>query len=370
MEQLTPKELEKLLRKLETDSLDYSSIRPSHPYVYDFSDRLDDYLQQYDDALIALMQRNSGPYIYAVSVFFSSLTAIEAAIWMPFVLFSLGYDRAGTITTMFLLTLALISQIPKRFLWRPRPWMIGRARGVRKDPTSSFPSRGVACAIVYPIMILLGIEQEMGVQIPLWIYLASVLGIVISTFFARVYVGAHYPTDGFGGMLLGVFIVFLAVHSIRLFNTLQCPTSSKMYPEDVGMMLSKENWDALYPLLRKPLWMCALASLALAVVSGSAPVHFWLKNNYVYGLLLSCLSTRYVFLCPGMHGAGLAPLSTPDWMTHITRILLGGTFIGLSFLVKPIGKSSAAWTVPLQRLLKFLVMYVAVIFLIILFRVR
>ncbi|KAA8494217.1 hypothetical protein FVE85_4192 [Porphyridium purpureum] len=359
LQSLTPAELRKLLGKLETDALELSSMRPKDSYVYDFSEALDDYTQSYDDAIISLMQRQTGRAVYALSVFFSALTAIESAIWMPFVLFSLGYDRFATIATHLLLALALISQIPKRFLWRPRPWMIGRAKGIRKDPTSSFPSRGVTCAIVFPLTILLGIEAETGRRIPILVYLVSILVLVACTFWARVHVGAHYPTDAFGGMLLGIFVVLVGLHSLRFHDLMQCSTNNSMYPSDAARVLTHDNWSAAASHIWPALLIGALFSSVLALLSAVAPVHFWLKNNYVYGLLLSSLTVRYAFLCPQAHGFGFAPMEALTFGTHVRRILMGGAFIGLSFLLKPLRRFKAAWMLNAQRMAKFSLIYVS-----------
>jgi hypothetical protein len=61
--------------------------------------------------------------------------AIETGIATPFVLYVLGFDGLATELSYLMLLLALFSQIPKRFLWRYRPYMVGRALKVISNNT-------------------------------------------------------------------------------------------------------------------------------------------------------------------------------------------------------------------------------------------
>lgn len=69
------------------------------------------------------------------------------------VLFVTGWDSVATQFTYLALVTALTSQIPKRFLWRTRPYLANRAQIRRKDKTSSFPSRAVTCGFVYAFAV-------------------------------------------------------------------------------------------------------------------------------------------------------------------------------------------------------------------------
>lgn len=62
---------------------------------------------------------------------------------LPLMLFTLGADTAGTLATYLMLSLALLSQIPKRFLWRSRPYMVGRAVSVGR-PRAAVVARAAA----------------------------------------------------------------------------------------------------------------------------------------------------------------------------------------------------------------------------------
>jgi len=359
LDELTVEERRKLKSKLELESLDSHSIRPELKYLADFPDWLDELFREFDDDVIKAFQKHTEHPVYAVSWFFSALTSIESALWMPFVLFSLGYDSAATVMTNVLLVLSLISQVPKRFLWRPRPWMLRRAKGVRKDPTSSFPSRGVTCAVVFPVMILFALEQELAREFSLLLYVFAVLLTVTFTTFARINVGAHYPSDVLGGLVLGTVVLTVSFMTLRLWSVLGCMSSAVRYPVASGFQLRRETFWAL--VSAKQLLACTLISFMVALVSGISPIRFWLKNNYVYGLLLSSLTFRFVFVCPSCSpsGVGLSAVASPSFWVHAKTILTGGLMIAVSFALKPKRRGVPEWAVNAQRLLKFLLMYCA-----------
>ncbi len=79
----------------------------------------------------------------------TALFAAQVIVVMPYVFSILGWDQLAIEFTYLVILTTTISQIPKRFVWRFRPYMVRRARAVGKDGTSSFPSRAVTCSVVY-----------------------------------------------------------------------------------------------------------------------------------------------------------------------------------------------------------------------------
>jgi membrane-associated phospholipid phosphatase len=138
------------------------------------------------------------------------LTCIEFGVFVPLVLFAMGYDQQGSLGTMLALTLAVLSQIPKRLIKRLRPWQAGRAVKRRSDRTSSFPSRAVAGAVVYaffacaaPTMSSDGVIRVSGWIVPVMLAAAALAA------FARIQLGCHYFSDCVVGALLGVVSIAL-----------------------------------------------------------------------------------------------------------------------------------------------------------------
>jgi len=68
-------------------------------------------------------------FFYSINAILVAV-AIEIMFAVPFILFALGIDGLASEFTYLGLFLAIISQIPKRFIWRYRPWMVQRANKV------------------------------------------------------------------------------------------------------------------------------------------------------------------------------------------------------------------------------------------------
>lgn len=105
------------------------------------------FFMPFDDALIRICQRFHSKPVQWFSKVVSAFSTIEIGMTVPFLCFFLGWDAAAQIWLSFALALAIIPQLPKRFIWRPRPYMAGRAKKFGKEHTSSFPSRAVTVRI-------------------------------------------------------------------------------------------------------------------------------------------------------------------------------------------------------------------------------
>ena len=79
----------------------------------------------------------------------TGFSSIEVGAVVPVVLFFAGADALASWAACLVFAMAFVTQFPKRFVWRRRPFMAGRAEGRRPTMTSSFPSRAVACAVMY-----------------------------------------------------------------------------------------------------------------------------------------------------------------------------------------------------------------------------
>lgn len=79
---------------------------------------------------ISIQKTTTTKSYYFIFKSFSVSVAIEIIFAVPFILLALGIDGLGTEFTYLGLITAFISQIPKRFVWRYRPWMVQRANKV------------------------------------------------------------------------------------------------------------------------------------------------------------------------------------------------------------------------------------------------
>jgi len=221
--------------------------------------------------------------------------------------------------------MCLLSQILKRFMWRFRPFMAHRAEERHRARTSSFPSRAVACGVVYCyIVVYTDLYFEKHTSVEWWMYLLFfIIPPVIS--FSRINLGVHYPSDCIAGALLGVFVCIIGKFIWLLdYTGCSCGNSLAICYATGGPIqeISPKTMDKVN------YWV--LSGVALAQVLFSAamvikPLQFWVKFGSVFGFLLPALTFRLVFLCPaGPNGGSLGPpfvtTSTPNWWSYLYAI--------------------------------------------------
>ena len=161
--------------------------------------------------------------------------AIEIIFALPFVLFCLGVDGLASEMSYLALVTAIFSQLPKRFIWRYRPWMVLRSNQVSiafilsfifffiyffwiqqlaTPHTSSFPSRAVCCSLVYSFAVCYGYLYFTNSNDIIWWWMPEIIFIFLFlASFARVFLGVHYPSDCLVGavQVLFFFSFFLFV---------------------------------------------------------------------------------------------------------------------------------------------------------------
>lgn len=282
----------------------------------------EDSLALLDDTLIPHVQCwwSSIPIRVAV-LSITTITAIETALPVPAMLYALGFDAAAGLCTSMLVTLALISQVLKKIIFRPRPWMSSRAAAFRKDATSSFPSRAVICAVVFGWLAFATVTVEGGTwNIARPVAWTAVVLFSIMTALARIMVGAHYPSDTLCGFAVGLLVLKYGVWLETLWSRLGCPIvaigGSELGSSSVTSLLSPlqvikptisgssyiiSSYRDLLLLTPYRRLVGAIAGSYMATLASLTG--FWVKCSYVYGLLLAAATFRFVFL--GQDGTGV-----------------------------------------------------------------
>lgn len=124
------------------------------------SDGLNNCLRPCDDALIRCGQscvrskHLKKPFTF-IAYALTSTTIIEIGPIFPLVLYGCFLDDIALICLIVIAAVVLLSQIPKRFAWRYRPFFDYRAVHMKTNKTSSFPSRAVVCAVAYSYIVAL-----------------------------------------------------------------------------------------------------------------------------------------------------------------------------------------------------------------------
>jgi len=260
----------------------------------------------------------------------------QCGVVAPFILFVFGWDDVATEVTYLILVTAFCSQIPKRFVWRYRPYVVGRAEGRRKDKTSSFPSRAVTCGVVYAYAVCRGFAHRYHIEgLPWYVPLAMVVfGLMAG--FSRIHLGVHYPSDAIiGGMLGGVYsLLGTTIYKLVVSGCGSCSQLDKgcygkphipgQENPSVGILSTSNVADVSF------LVFCVGTTLAciIYVVCVDPPVSFWKKCDLVFGMLLACIVFQTTFLCPGVARPTKALPDPPEvtgvhvlWAAILTSII-------------------------------------------------
>uniref|UniRef100_A0A7S2WCT8 Phosphatidic acid phosphatase type 2/haloperoxidase domain-containing protein n=1 Tax=Rhizochromulina marina TaxID=1034831 RepID=A0A7S2WCT8_9STRA len=228
-----------------------------------------------------------------------------------------------------MLCMAFMTQLPKRFCWRARPFAVGRAIKVKGLETSSFPSRAVVGAVVYAAWLTTALDQSdwdhgirgnaSGCRLPPWLP-RSLLAwgwIVGATFLAsaaRVLLGVHYASDCVAGAILGIFI-HLAGTGLTRWHFSSCHCCDDHSPA-VG-----DSWTTASVAV---VILGCLLSGALLLLLSAPPLEFWRKFTHAGSLLLPPLIFILAFLCPTLSGN---PRLYGMEKTSSTRAAIGVTLV-------------------------------------------
>lgn len=307
---------------------------PQVKFMAIFPERWEKKLQGFDDPLVSLCQKCKGKFVLIIDLIITALSAIETGIAAPFIMFILGWDGLATELSYLMLILSVVSQIPKRFLWRWRPYMVWRAFKLRKSETavtSSFPSRAVTCATVYAYMIVYAYvyeeEKSSVVLITWWMPILIILAVLLSSF-ARINMGVHYPSDCVAGFFQGILVCVIGT-LLWHADTLGCNScfTDKCYSlENSETLISKDHLDRIN---FGAIGIGCLAGLLITIISVVKPVDFWQKCDRVYGMLFPGILFQVTFLCKRTTGSSLGHPDVCPWYGYFYAL----SFTGLATLV-------------------------------------
>jgi len=232
---------------------------------------------------------------------------------MPIFFYILGRDELATKILYLSMVLAVLSQIPKRFVWRYRPYMGYSAIEYQSTRTSSFPSRAVACSVVYCYVIdwMYKDFAQLDNQTSEWWMFVILILLPFLISFARINLGVHYPSDCIAGVILGlVACLFGRLFFYADFRGCSCDASpSKIcYPsanntvQEITTNHLQLNWIVVACVI--------VGQFLFALFCVLKPIQFWVKFGAIFGLIFPALTFRLIFLCPTkptQYFASLAP---------------------------------------------------------------
>jgi membrane-associated phospholipid phosphatase len=132
-------------------------------------------------------------------------------------------SRSAAIWLVAALVASLSDTGVKLLVDRPRP--AGHLVEVsEKTSSAAFPSGHVTAAVLVYGFIFYLAAFLIPVRLLRFLVQASCLVIIVLTALQRVYVGAHWPSDVLGGVLLGGLLLSLLIWSHRRFRSLAAGT--------------------------------------------------------------------------------------------------------------------------------------------------
>lgn len=127
--------------------------------------------------------------------------------------------KIGVMSALALICSLIINNaVLKNLFHRVRPYEVvdGLKRIIEKQSDWSFPSGHTGSSFAAGVVMFRELPKKYGIPI-------LVLAFLIA--FSRLYVGVHYPTDVFVGMITGTISALIA---IRAYNSLEQPVLAKL----------------------------------------------------------------------------------------------------------------------------------------------
>lgn len=142
--------------------------------------------------------------------------------------------KAAIIMALVMIALIPIGMLSKEFVARPRPFIPDTEVILAADSQYAYPSGqsmivAAGATVVLVLVLFFNSNYSSG-------WKRKVLSIVLATeaaivCFSRIYVGAHYPLDVVGGILLGVGVSLLYLSQATRIDNLYVKIANSFYPK-------------------------------------------------------------------------------------------------------------------------------------------
>lgn len=146
---------------------------------------------------------------------FATIIGEMGLVWIAVTLLLLFIPKTRKVGIMCALALIVVlfsnNMLIKNLVARPRPFTVIPGLTVLGPVPHdySFASGHTCSSLATATVCWRNLDRKFGIP-------AVVLALLISL--SRLYLGAHYPTDVLGGMVLGILIALLAEKAVRLYQ--------------------------------------------------------------------------------------------------------------------------------------------------------
>jgi len=202
-------------------------------------------------------------------------------------------DCEAILAIYTMLAMTVLTQIPKRFMHRVRPFAAGRAECFSNVTTSCFPSRAVVGAVVFVNLAESLVHDSASAScmprwFPSWSSLCLIIACALLASLCRIVLGVHYASDCVGGFLLGVIVNLIGTALARA-HVSSCGCN-KMEEPPPPLRLTMGSGIVLVVLIG--------ASVATVLILLLPPLTFFRKTLHAFSTLFVALIFSLVFLCP------------------------------------------------------------------------
>ncbi|KAJ5077828.1 hypothetical protein M0811_05518 [Anaeramoeba ignava] len=343
----------------QTSLLDSNQEKPTpkFPYkrpakfCYEIPKSITNFFRPFDMKIIQLCQKHMNKFTHIFSLIMTPITTIEVGLTLPFILYIFGIDELALEFLNVMFIFSFLTQIPKRFLWRFRPYIVGDALRIRKDSSSSFPSRAVAGAVVYPYLanyLYAYFHNNEKLKIS-WLLILIIILFVIWTSYSRIYFGVHYPTDCIAGLIIGIIVCVSSANFYHM-NSFGCQScwSEKCYTnKEDSRVINWNNFDNVHWIV---FVITTAVSFVITLFLNMKPIEFWAKIQHAFAQMFSAYVFHFTLLCTSSHldedGKTLSPPSNkPTWVPYFLCVFIIPIQLILGMKLKGGIKSIASFTI-------------------------
>ncbi|MEO6071561.1 MAG: phosphatase PAP2 family protein [Chitinophagaceae bacterium] len=173
----------------------------------------------------------NGHYNQPLDFFFQYMTLLgDGLIYIPIVLYCIVLNRRFILPVVFCIIICtLITHFLKRVVFpdelRPislemQQIIIHKVKGVPLNRLHSFPSGHTSTAFSMALLLTAIMKRKF------WCFVLPLIAFLVG--YSRVYLGQHFVTDVFAGMLVGILSAYL---SLALYHWYQNKNGKKQMPE-------------------------------------------------------------------------------------------------------------------------------------------
>jgi len=170
----------------------------------------------WDQQIAAVIYGWRSPILTKIMLFITNLGSTVVIVILGLIMFLLIWrkwsknEACRLVVTM--LGGVILNNLLKIMIRRPRPMLM---LPLVKENSYSFPSGHAMNATIFYLLVAVYIYKFLGKKKYKWIFVISLIFLVLLIGFSRVYLGVHYPSDVVSGILMGFLWLVIIRKSVK-----------------------------------------------------------------------------------------------------------------------------------------------------------